>query len=146
MRHPEHDVSVGALRHGLGQPGLRGIQLGPACAHAGRVDRRRPSSARPTHASRRGQYLFTTAWPLQIFVQLVAAWAYKRKWSVLALRVPGERNVWADQLSRGNTSAFDSKPHARFDFAHMISGPINPRCLRPTRHGGRSIKVPSQTL
>ena len=29
MRHPElglHDVSVGALRHGLGQPGLHGIQ------------------------------------------------------------------------------------------------------------------------
>ena len=50
--------------------------------------------------------LFTTAWPLQIFVQLVAAWAYKRS----------ERNVWADQLSRGNTSAFDSKPHARFRF------------------------------
>ena len=60
--------------------------------------------------------LFTTAWPLQIFVQLVAAWAYKRKWSVLASRIPGERNVWADQLSRGNTSAFDSKPHARFRF------------------------------
>ena len=38
--------------------------------------------------------------------------------------------MWADQLSRGNTSAFDS----------MISGPINPRChcIRPTHHGGRS--------
>ena len=93
--------------------------LGPACAHAGRVDHRGPSSARPTHAFRK---LFTTAWPLQIFVQLVAAWAYRHKWSVL-----GERNVWADQLSRGNTSAFDSKPHVAFGFAHMISGPINPR-------------------
>ena len=60
--------------------------------------------------------LFTTAWPLQIFVQLVAAWAYKHKWSVLASHIPGEHNVWADQLSRGNTPAFDSKPQARFRF------------------------------
>ena len=60
--------------------------------------------------------LFTTAWPLQIFVQLVAAWAYKHKWSVLASHIPGERNVCADQLSRGNTFAFDSKPQARFRF------------------------------
>ena len=60
--------------------------------------------------------LFTTAWPLQIFVELVAAWAYKRKWSVLASHIPGERNVWADQLSRRNPSAFESKPQARFRF------------------------------
>ena len=24
--------------------------------------------------------LFTTSWPLQVFVQLVAAWAHKHKW------------------------------------------------------------------
>ena len=60
--------------------------------------------------------LLTTAWPLQIFVQFVAAWAYKHKWSVLASHIPGKRNVWADQLSRGDTSAFDSKPQARFRF------------------------------
>ena len=60
--------------------------------------------------------LFTTAWPLQVFLQLVAAWAYKHKWSVLASHIPGEHNVRADQLSRGNTSAFDSKRQARFRF------------------------------
>ena len=60
--------------------------------------------------------LFTTAWPFQIFVQYFAAWAYKHKWSVLASHIPGEHNVWADQLSRGNTSAFDSKPQACFRF------------------------------
>ena len=48
--------------------------------------------------------------------QLVAAWAYKHKWSVLASHIPGEHNVWADQLSRGNTSAFDGKPQARLRF------------------------------
>ena len=57
--------------------------------------------------------LFTTAWPLQMFVQLVAAWAHKLKWSIIASRVPGEYNTWADQLSRGNLSAFSSRPEAR---------------------------------
>ena len=52
--------------------------------------------------------LFTTAWPLQVFVQLVAAWAHKHKWSVIASHIPGEINIWADQLSRGNTSAFQA--------------------------------------
>ena len=52
--------------------------------------------------------LFTTAWPLQIFVQLVAALAYKHKWSVLASHILGERNVWADQLSGGR---FRFRPH-----------------------------------
>ena len=57
--------------------------------------------------------LFTTAWPLQVFAQPVAAWAHKHKWSVIASHIPGEHNTWADQLSRGNTSAFQSR---------MISG------------------------
>ena len=57
--------------------------------------------------------LFTTAWPLQVFVQLVAAWAHKRKWSGIASHIPGERNIWADQLSRGNTSAFEARVHFR---------------------------------
>ena len=75
-----------------------------------------PSGTDNTAAEAGVNKLFTTAWPLQVFVQLVAAWAYKHKWSVLASHIPGKRNVWADQLSRGNTSAFDSKPQARVRF------------------------------
>ena len=60
--------------------------------------------------------LFTTSWPLQVFVQLVAAWAHKHKWSVIASHIPGEHNIWADQLSRGNTSAFQARPEARVRF------------------------------
>ena len=60
--------------------------------------------------------LFTTSWPLQVFVQLVAAWAHKHKWSVIASHIPGEHNIWADQLSRGNTSAFQNRPEGRVRF------------------------------
>ena len=60
--------------------------------------------------------LFTTAWPLQIFVQVAAGWAHKHKWSVIA-HIPKERNIWADQLSRGNTAAFKNRPQFRVRFA-----------------------------
>ena len=72
-----------------------------------------------------------------LFVQLVAAWAYKRKWSVLASHIPGEHNVWADQLSRGNTSAFDGKPQARFRFRPHDFWPHKCMC----RHGERTRRV-----
>ena len=87
--------------------------------------------------------LFTADWPLQIFVQLVAARAYKHKWSVLASHIPGERNVWADQLSRGNTSAFDSKPQARFRFRLHDFWPHKRRLSLhpPDAACGRSIGV-----
>ena len=61
-----------------------------------------PSSTDNTASEARLNKLFTTAWPLQIFVQLVA--------------YPRQAQRGADQLSRGNTSAFDSKPQARFRF------------------------------
>ena len=81
--------------------------------------------------------LFTTAWPLQIFVELVAAWAYKHKWSVLS--------TTCGPIS----SAAATHPHSTasrklaFVFARMISGPTNAgyHCIRPTPRGGRSIRV-----
>ena len=39
--------------------------------------------------------------------------SHKHKWSVIASHIPGEHNIWADQLSRGNTSAFQARPEAR---------------------------------
>ena len=58
---------------------------------------RMPSSTDNAASEAGVNKLFTAAWPLQIFAQLVAAWAYKHKWSALASHIPGERNVWADQ-------------------------------------------------
>ena len=57
---------------------------------------RMPSSTDNTAPEAGVNKLFTTACPLQIFV--VAAWAYKHKWSVLASRIPGERNVAQPRL------------------------------------------------
>ena len=93
---------------------------------------RMPSGTDNTAAEAGVNKLFIAAWPLQIFVQLVAAWAYEHKWSVLASHIPGERNVWGDQPSRGNTSAFDSKPQARFRFRPRDFWPHKRRLsLRP---------------
>ena len=126
---------------------------GPTGANAHRLDSRGTSSARLTHAFRHGQYRIRsrgeqTVHHLQIFVQLVAAWAYKLKWSVLASHIPGEHNVWADQLSRGNTSAFDSKPQARFRFRPHDFWPHQCRLsLRPPDAPWRpEHKSASQTL
>ena len=42
--------------------------------------------------------MFTTSWPLQLFVQLIAAWAHAQSVQLLLTHVPG--NEWADDLSR----------------------------------------------
>ena len=127
------------------RPTLYSMNLGPACTHAGCMGHRRPVSARRMHALRNRQHsllrvnkLFTTAWPLQIFVQPVAAWAHKHEWSVMASRIPGERNVHA-----GTHPPLTASRMLDLGLARMISGPINPRCLciQPTHPGGRSISV-----
>ena len=55
--------------------------------------------------------LFSTAWPLSLFLRLVASWS--RAHSV----VSGKKNVWADELSRDNLHRFRSKASARFSFS-----------------------------
>ena len=86
-----------AQRHSWPSYALRGQQRArraAACAYPQKRETRLPKPE-----------LFTTAWPLQMFVQLVAAWAHKHKWSIIDSRVAGECNTWANQLIRGNFSA-----------------------------------------
>ena len=49
--------------------------------------------------------LFSTAEPLGTFLRLAATWAHLHRvqFEVEHLAVAGEKNVWADKLSRGNT-------------------------------------------
>ena len=44
--------------------------------------------------------MFTTSWPLQIFVQLVASWAHAKNVLLQPTHLPGRYNEWADDLSR----------------------------------------------
>ena len=84
-----------------------------------------PSSTDNTASEAGVNKLFTAAWPLQIFVQLVAAWAYKHTWSCST----HPRSTASRKLA--------------FVFARMISGPTNAgyHCIRPTPRGGRSTRV-----
>ena len=66
-------------------------------------------------------------WPLQVFVQLVAAWAHKHKWPVIASHIPGEHNIW------------DQKPECAS--GRMISGLTHQRISSHASPCGRTVET-----
>ena len=60
--------------------------------------------------------LFSTAWPLSLFLRLVASWSHAHSVALLVSHVSGKKNVWADELSRDKLDRFSAKPLARFRF------------------------------
>ena len=61
--------------------------------------------------------LFTTSWPLQLFVQLTAFWAHAHNVLLQPTHVPGRCNDWADDLSRGRLARFSHRPESRIRFS-----------------------------
>ena len=61
--------------------------------------------------------LFTTSWPLQLFVQLTAFWAHAHNVLLQPTHVPGRCNDWADDLSRGRLTRFSHRPESRMRFS-----------------------------
>ena len=61
--------------------------------------------------------LFTTSWPLQLFVQLTAFWAHAHNVLLQPTHVPGRCNDWADDLSRGRLARFRHRPESRIRFS-----------------------------
>ena len=61
--------------------------------------------------------LFTTSWPLQLFVQLTAFWAHAHNVLLQPTHVPGRCNDWADNLSRGRLARFRHRPESRIRFS-----------------------------
>ena len=60
--------------------------------------------------------LFTTSWPLQLFVQLTAFWAHAHNVLLQPTHVPGRCND-ADDLSRGRLARFNHRPESRIRFS-----------------------------
>ena len=60
--------------------------------------------------------LFTTSWPLQLFVQLTAFWAHARNVLLQPTHAPGRNNDWADDLNRGR-ARFSHRPESRVRFS-----------------------------
>ena len=71
--------------------------------------------------------LFSTAWPLSLFLRLVASWSHAHSVSLLVSHVSGKKNVWADELSRDRLERFKSKEAARFRFS--LSELCQPECI-----------------
>ena len=61
--------------------------------------------------------LFTTSWPLQLFVQLTAFWAHARNVLLQPIHVPGRNNDGADDPSRGRLARFSHRPESRVRFS-----------------------------
>ena len=78
--------------------------------------------------------LFTTSWPLQLFVQLTAFWAHAHNVLLQPTHVPGRCNDWADDLSRGRLARFSHRPESRIRFSPAslaMSGRGIQLCMRP---------------
>ena len=57
--------------------------------------------------------LFTTSWPLSVFVGLLASWCSAHGMHLQVSHVAGARNQWADDLSRGRLQAFAHRSQER---------------------------------
>ena len=56
--------------------------------------------------------MFTTSWPLQLFVQLTAFWACAQRTAAANTRSGGRSNDWADDLSRGRLACTVRQRHS----------------------------------
>ena len=72
-----------------------------------------PSSTDNSAAEAGINKLFTTSWPLQVFVQLVASWARAKNVLLQPTHLPGLYNDWANDLSRNRLVRFAHRPANR---------------------------------
>ena len=75
-----------------------------------------PAGSDNTPAEAGVNKLVSTAWPLSLFLRLVASWSHAHSVALLVSHISGQKNVWADELSRDELDRFRSKPLARFRF------------------------------
>ena len=76
-----------------------------------------PTGSDNTAAEAGVNKLFSTSWPLSLFLRLVASWSHAHSVALLVSHVSGKKNVWADKLSREKLDRFRSRPLARFSFS-----------------------------
>ena len=53
--------------------------------------------------------LWSTAEPLDTFLKMAAAWSARHHVELLVTHLSGEKNTWADELSRGKTARFQHR-------------------------------------
>ena len=60
--------------------------------------------------------MFTTSWPMQVFLQLIASWAHSHNVVLQPTHIAGSANGWADDLSRNRLSRFANQSQHRHRF------------------------------
>ena len=68
-----------------------------------------PAASENTAAEAQTEKLWSTAEPLGSFLKLTAAWAARHHVELLVTHLAGERNAWADELSRGKLHRFQHR-------------------------------------
>ena len=82
--------------------------------------------------------LFTTSWPLQLFVQLTAFWAHAHNVLLQPTHVPGRCNDWADDLVWPDSAIAQKVAYASALRAWRCQAEAF-SCVRCMRPGARSI-------
>ena len=72
-----------------------------------------PAASDNTAAEAQTEKLWSTAEPLGSFLKLTAAWAARHHIELLVTHLAGERNAWADELSRGKLHRFQHRTSDR---------------------------------
>ena len=72
-----------------------------------------PAASDNTAAEAGINKLFTTTEPLSRFLKLVASWSAQHNISLAVSHLAGEKNVWADELSRAKLQRFSSRTSDR---------------------------------
>ena len=100
-----------------------------------------PSGCDNTAAEAGANRLFTTSWPLSIFLQLIARWAYAHAVELQPSHIPGRKNVWAGELSRNSLHRFPQAPcRVRFDLKQLASARRHVTLHEPSCRGPAELQ------
>ena len=93
-----------------------------------------PTASDNTAAEAGINKLFTTTEPLCIFLKLVASWSARRNVRLAVSHLAGEKNVWADELSRSKLQRFAKRTAGR----ERIGLPASAACGLGAAPAGRT--------
>ena len=92
------------------------LQIAHATSGQGRYHFTLPSGTDNSATEADINKMFTTSWPMQVFLQLIASWAHSHNVVLQPTHIAGSANGWADDLSRNRLSRFANQSQHRRRF------------------------------
>ena len=107
-----------------------------------------PSASDNTAAESSINRLFTTSDPLSGFLKTVAEWSARSNVRLALTHLAGEKNIWADELSRNRLHRFAHRTHERERISlAALASPRGTATLHPAARGlGRGETCAAPTL